>query len=427
MQLLSLPVELLLEIIKHVEDGTTLRPPYLQGKHDDSARGPPTNLASLSCASRELHALCEPTTSRIISEISLQREADTKTAEGHFRPDTTLLQLAAMQDNVPLAARLLALGADANLSREDFCGCMYDEFRLQSFSPLTHAVRASSAPLARLLVARGAAVDSVQYPSGRAALHHAAARGDLAMAEVLLDLGASVDVRTVDFEMDQVTLYPRGFEALRTPLFFAVEAGHHAVARLLLAKGADVAARDDRGRTCVHYLGREEIYWSRSEMMVPVQGEDDVTQMGRLLVEAQAEIFAVDMKGRSGLFHAVKQGLFHAIPFHLSFGLPSVDNKGCTPLHHMPYTYQEAEIANMIQQFLQAGFDLDARNNNGTTPTGQAIFSGRVPGIIMALLKAGARRDIVDNAGKTLADLAKGYYEGQKEELNRLLQMVVPV
>ncbi len=69
---------------------------------------------------------------------------------------------------------------------------------------------------------------------GRTELHYAACEGNLAMARTLLAFGAQVDVRDDD-----------GW----TPLHFAAQSHAVAVAETLLAAGASVDSRDLRGNT----------------------------------------------------------------------------------------------------------------------------------------------------------------------------------
>ena len=65
-------------------------------------------------------------------------------------------------------------------------------------------------------------------------LHAAAAKGDRALVEDLLDRGALVNAKD---------------KSGRTPLHAAAENGHAAVVKLLLANGADAQATDARGST----------------------------------------------------------------------------------------------------------------------------------------------------------------------------------
>jgi Ankyrin repeats (3 copies) len=79
--------------------------------------------------------------------------------------------------------------------------------------------------------ARAERADSALMP---ATLQSAAARGDVAQANSLLNQGAAIDARD---------------EAGRTPLMLAVTQGKLEIVRLLLARGADPNAADNAGHT----------------------------------------------------------------------------------------------------------------------------------------------------------------------------------
>ncbi len=84
------------------------------------------------------------------------------------------------------------------------------------------------------LLSQGASADA-RVSSGQTALGAAAAAGQLAACELLIAKGAHVDERT------SITR--------QTPLMEAAEENRAAIVRLLLARGADPAARDTAGMT----------------------------------------------------------------------------------------------------------------------------------------------------------------------------------
>jgi ankyrin repeat protein len=111
-------------------------------------------------------------------------------------------------------------------------------------TPLHVAARSGQAGVARVLLARGLAVDAVDE-RGATALHVAAASGQAEVAEVLLEAKASPQARVKGSGL--------------TPLHYAAFCGHAAVVKLLLAHKADPGAKDARGRTPLDLtLGAEE-------------------------------------------------------------------------------------------------------------------------------------------------------------------------
>ncbi len=103
----------------------------------------------------------------------------------------------------------------------------------QGLTGLHVSARAGHAGTARMLLARGAAVDA-RSESEEQPLHLAAYAGHLALVELLLAWGADPDARG---------------EFRETPLFFAARKGHAAVARALLYAGARANVKDRFGET----------------------------------------------------------------------------------------------------------------------------------------------------------------------------------
>ena len=105
------------------------------------------------------------------------------------------------------------------------------------WSPLHLAAFFGRDEAARLLLERGADPHAVsKNPTANTPLHAAAVRGHVAVVGLLLERGA-----------DPNHAAGGGF----TPLHLAAGAGHEEVAGLLLNRGADPGARDAKGRTAL--------------------------------------------------------------------------------------------------------------------------------------------------------------------------------
>jgi hemoglobin len=98
--------------------------------------------------------------------------------------------------------------------------------------------------VAEILIGRGADVNRSAGVENQTSLHMAARRGNLAIAQVLLDGGAALEARDKKGE---------------TPLRRAVNCGHPEFVSLLLARGADVNSRDKQGCTPLHAARRPEM------------------------------------------------------------------------------------------------------------------------------------------------------------------------
>ncbi len=163
-----------------------------------------------------LHAVLRSATrDRFLAEV----ERDPSCAQLRGLRGQTLLHEAAMFGQADLAAVLLRSGADP------------DAGEAEGHTPL---YRASTGDVARVLLAAGATVDAVSGPTRGTALHQAARRGNVPVAQVLLDHGATIDARDARRE---------------TPLRRAVNCRQMEIVRLLVRHGADPRAADRRGVT----------------------------------------------------------------------------------------------------------------------------------------------------------------------------------
>ncbi len=138
----------------------------------------------------------------------------------------TLLHEASAQGNLAMVELLLRLGADYNA--QDGGGhtplyCLANEYRTSG-----------GGDIVRVLAQSGANINASGGVKHCTALHMAARRGNLEIAEALLDCGADID---------------RPDSLGDTPLRRAVNCGRIQVAALLLARGADVHSKGNKGLT----------------------------------------------------------------------------------------------------------------------------------------------------------------------------------
>ena len=138
----------------------------------------------------------------------------------------TLLHEASAQGNQSMVELLLRLGADYNA--QDGGGhtplyCLANEYRTSG-----------GGDIVRVLAQSGANINASDGVKHCTALHMAARRGNLEIAEALLDCGADID---------------RPDSLGDTPLRRAVNCGRIQVAALLLARGADVHSKGNKGLT----------------------------------------------------------------------------------------------------------------------------------------------------------------------------------
>jgi ankyrin repeat protein len=133
-------------------------------------------------------------------------------------------------------------------------------------APLLLAAERGHSRIAELLVAYGVDVNAAGDDQ-LTALHLAIENGHNRLARWLLTKGARLDVFTASGlgRRDDVARILAADAALvrseredgSSPLHWAARSGQRAVAELLLARGADAAAQDHRGRTASQYAASQ--------------------------------------------------------------------------------------------------------------------------------------------------------------------------
>jgi ankyrin repeat protein len=255
--------------------------------------------------------------------------------------------------------------------------------------PLVDAVRNGDADAVRALLQKGANVNATEG-DGATALHWAAHRDDLVVADLLIRGGARVNAandlgatplwaaslngntaivrRLLDAGADPNAALLAG----ETPVMVASRSGHAAVVELLAAKGAKVNARAARGQTALMWAvsqrhpevvkvllshgadveARSEV-WSQV-MAVPPHGLPQYNraiphggdtallfaarvgdlESAKLLVAAGAKAGDTDAWGVSTIAYAAHSGFRDLVAFFLECGAdPNASAAGFSPLH----------------------------------------------------------------------------------------------
>ena len=171
-----------------------------------------------------------------------------------------------------------------------------------------------------------------------------------------------------------------------------------AVCRVLIDAGADVNTKEEYGSSPLH---------SASE-----SGSLDVVKM---LVEAGAEVRATDEDGDTCLIRAACSGHIEIVRYLV--GLLQVEvnhqnDEGFTALHY------PVEHTDVMQVLIDAGADIDTKNNDGRSPLQWACLTGELE-VVKMFIRAGAGVCVTDVAGCDC--LAHATYKGHSEIVRYLL------
>jgi cytohesin len=257
------------------------------------------------------------------------------------------LSWAAQDGNVAELRRLAALGANVNAEAGD------------GQRPLHTAASNGHVEAIRALAELGADVHAATA-GGETPLHSAARNGHVEAMRALVRLGANVQAQ------DAVG---------RTPLHLAALNGHVEAMRALVDLGADVHAEAADGQRPLHWAA--------------FKGHMEVMQA---LVALGANVNAEDAGGSRPLHTAAWQGhveAMSALVVELGADLHALTTRGNTALHR-------ASTTETVTWLLEAGAELNRRNDGGETPLIHAIRWGHVPAVT-ALVQAGACPDASDS------------------------------
>ncbi|KAJ6015108.1 ankyrin repeat-containing protein [Penicillium herquei] len=256
-------------------------------------------------------------------------------------------------------------------------------------TPLSLAAEKGHLSTAKLLLQRGAAVDS-RNDSGQTPLLLAAKNGHTATTQLLLDMRAAVDSAS---------------KSAATALIYAAQNGHEDTVNVLLDKGAAIDAKDKSDMTALMYAA--------------ANGHKDTVNV---LLRKGAAIDEADERGLTALSYAAVNG-FENTATELMLNGSTIDVRdasGRTPLS----LAAGFGFGSVVKSIISRGGKIDASDNFGRTPlwwaAGRKDAGRKDATIVNILLENGVSVSVKDENGETPADIA--YSTGNKDTYT-LLQL----
>ena len=375
-----------------------------------------------------------------VVQVLIDAGADIETKND---PGPSPLHLASIYGELATVKMLVEAGADVRATNDRRSTCLILAARLghtdtvrylvglpevdlnhqgrDNHTALHYAAEGRHADVVQVLIDAGADTE-IRGAGGHSPLHLASFSGELTIIKMLLKAGA--DVRSTDGRntclisaasnghtdtvrylacLPEVDLNHQGSRNY-TALHLAVQ--YADVVQVLIDAGADIEIRNDDGRSPLH--------------VASISGELTTVKM---LVEAGADVRATTAEGNTCLIFAAYHGYTYIVRFLAC--LPEVYlNQQGSDQHSNNHTALHIAVqqkhADVVQVLIDAGADIEIRNNRGRSPLHLTSISGELTTMKM-LVEAGADVRATDAGRDTCLMLAA--YSGHTDTVRYLVSL----
>ena len=320
----------------------------------------------------------------------MSRSRSSIASDGHDRLEPRLLR-AAENDNVEALRHIIDLARDNGQFSDNFLRV-----------GLMRSCERGRIDATQYLLSLGAKTD---VPTHRLSpLLRAVERNHVRIVQLLLDYGASSE--TTDKEG-------------RTALMTAAWRNHWHVLQLLISRGADVNARDSKKRNILHNLAADkQCDWGDAVVdlllgtVCDVDARDELgrtplhwacatgkLRLAERLLRTPADVNAGESRGKTALHVAIAHGRDDMVQLLLQHGarIDSRSDGGWTPLHNACDSGSET----IVRMLMRAGAPINSQLLNGVTPLHLAAQAGHRAVVECLLERPDLKRRVRDNFGST--------------------------
>ncbi len=200
----------------------------------------------------------------------------------------------------------------------------------------------------------------------------------------------------------------------KTPLHRAAQIGSKEMVELLIANGANIVTRDKEGKTPLHLAESKEV---ATLLIADVNARDNEgktplhrtssKELASLLIAKGANVNAKDSEGKTPL-HRTSSKELASLLIAKGANVNAKDNEGKTPLHR-------ASSKEVAQLLIAKGANLNGKNNQGNTPLHELLTNSepdffppslagynRQKEVIKLLIAKGADVNAKNKQGNTL-------------------------